>query len=105
MTVQFDVLGIGNALVDVVARAEDGFLAEHGMAKGAMRGYCGRLMFPEREEWFDRHGGVYFWYTPLATWVWLYAFLGSAGSKTIRWRGYVYNLVSRSETRELERPE
>ena len=33
---RFDVLGIGNAIVDVIARAEDDFLVAHGMAKGAM---------------------------------------------------------------------
>ena len=32
----FDVAGIGNALVDVLAHHDDGFLAEHGMAKGRM---------------------------------------------------------------------
>lgn len=32
----YDVLGIGNAIVDILARTEDGFLAEHGMSKGAM---------------------------------------------------------------------
>lgn len=32
----YDVLGIGNAIVDVIARAEDGFLQTHGMQKGAM---------------------------------------------------------------------
>jgi fructokinase len=31
-----DLLGIGNAIVDVLARAEDGFLATQGMAKGGM---------------------------------------------------------------------
>jgi sugar/nucleoside kinase (ribokinase family) len=31
-----DILGIGNAIVDVLARAEDGFLAAHGMTPGAM---------------------------------------------------------------------
>ena len=31
-----DILGIGNAIVDVLARAEDAFLARHGMAKGGM---------------------------------------------------------------------
>ncbi len=31
-----DVLGIGNAIVDVIARAEDDFLIRHGMHKGAM---------------------------------------------------------------------
>ncbi len=36
MSVQFDVLGIGNAIVDVIARAEDDFLVRHGMNKGAM---------------------------------------------------------------------
>ena len=33
---QLDILGIGNAIVDVLARAEDSFLARHGMAKGGM---------------------------------------------------------------------
>jgi sugar/nucleoside kinase (ribokinase family) len=32
----FDILGIGNAIVDVVARAEDTFLSRHDMHKGAM---------------------------------------------------------------------
>ena len=32
----FDILGIGNAIVDVVARAEDSFLSRHDMHKGAM---------------------------------------------------------------------
>jgi sugar/nucleoside kinase (ribokinase family) len=33
---RLDVLGIGNAIVDVIARSEDEFLATHGMRKGAM---------------------------------------------------------------------
>ncbi len=32
----FDVVGLGNAIVDVVAYTEDGFLEEAGLAKGAM---------------------------------------------------------------------
>jgi len=32
----FDVVGIGNAIVDVLAHAEEGFLAEHGLNKGTM---------------------------------------------------------------------
>jgi sugar/nucleoside kinase (ribokinase family) len=32
----FDVVGIGNALVDVLAHHDDAFLAQHGMAKGRM---------------------------------------------------------------------
>jgi adenosine kinase len=35
-THHFDVLGIGNAIVDVIARADEKFLTEHGMQKGAM---------------------------------------------------------------------
>ncbi len=31
-----DVVGIGNAIVDVLAHADDGFLETHGLAKGAM---------------------------------------------------------------------
>jgi sugar/nucleoside kinase (ribokinase family) len=33
---RFDILGIGNAIVDVVARADDSFLSRHDMHKGAM---------------------------------------------------------------------
>jgi sugar/nucleoside kinase (ribokinase family) len=33
---RYDVLGIGNAIVDVISRAEDDFLIRHGMRKGAM---------------------------------------------------------------------
>lgn len=34
--IRYDVLGIGNAIVDVLARAEDDFLVAHGMQKGGM---------------------------------------------------------------------
>ena len=34
---QFDILGIGNAIVDVVARGDESFLSRHDMHKGAMR--------------------------------------------------------------------
>src|SRR4029453_6992854 len=36
MSVSYDVLGIGNAIVDVIARTEEDFLVKHGMSKGAM---------------------------------------------------------------------
>ena len=35
-TAALDILGIGNAIVDVLARAEDAFIAAQGMAKGSM---------------------------------------------------------------------
>ena len=34
---QFDVLGIGNAIVDVLASTEESFLVDHGLSKGNMR--------------------------------------------------------------------
>jgi sugar/nucleoside kinase (ribokinase family) len=36
MRERYDVIGIGNAIVDVLARAEDDFLVRHGMTKGSM---------------------------------------------------------------------
>jgi sugar/nucleoside kinase (ribokinase family) len=33
----FDVVGIGNAIVDVIAQADEAFLTRHGLAKGSMR--------------------------------------------------------------------
>jgi adenosine kinase len=35
-TRRFDVLGIGNAIVDIIARAEEDFLLRHAMQKGGM---------------------------------------------------------------------
>jgi sugar/nucleoside kinase (ribokinase family) len=35
-TARYDVVGIGNALVDVIAHATDDFLADYGLVKGAM---------------------------------------------------------------------
>lgn len=36
MTTDFDVITIGNAIVDVIAQAEDSFLDEYGVVKGSM---------------------------------------------------------------------
>ena len=88
-------LGVGGFVVTVIP----------GMAKGGSRGYAGRLMFPDRADWFDSNGWVYFWYTPIATWVWLYLFAASAKGRTIEWRDYVYELVSESKTRVLRGPD
>jgi sugar/nucleoside kinase (ribokinase family) len=33
---EFDVVGVGNALVDVLGHADDGFIAEYGLVKGSM---------------------------------------------------------------------
>jgi sugar/nucleoside kinase (ribokinase family) len=35
-SVAFDVLGIGNAIVDVLTKADDAFLSQHGLVKGSM---------------------------------------------------------------------
>ena len=51
-TGEFDVLGIGNAIVDVVAYAEDVLLAELGLVKGAMT-----LVDEERCEFLYRRMG------------------------------------------------
>ena len=36
MEPQFDVLGVGNAIVDVIAAVPESFITEHGLVKGAM---------------------------------------------------------------------
>ena len=36
MTTLYDVAAIGNAIVDVIAPASDGFLADEGLVKGSM---------------------------------------------------------------------
>ena len=35
-TAKYDVLGIGNAIFDILVQTDEGFLARHGMAKGGM---------------------------------------------------------------------
>ena len=44
---EHDVVGIGNAIVDIIARCDDAFLSKHDLAKGFMRlipaGEAGRL--------------------------------------------------------------
>ncbi len=47
-----DVVGIGNAIVDVLVHDGDAFLAEHGLTKGAMT-----LIDAERAEFLYRHMG------------------------------------------------
>ena len=36
MTQKYDVAGLGNAIVDVIASVDDRFLLTHGIAKGGM---------------------------------------------------------------------
>ena len=33
----YDVVGIGNAIVDIIARCDEGFLTKHDLVKGSMR--------------------------------------------------------------------
>lgn len=87
-------LGLGGLIVVLIP----------GMAQGAVRGLAGRLMFPARQEWFGLHGSIYFWMTPLATWVWLYAFLASALTNRILWRDYEYELIAPDKTRLVSGP-
>lgn len=86
-----DPLGLAGLAVTIIP----------GMSKGAMRSYAARLMFPDREDWLDRFGWAFFWFVPIATWIWLYTFVRSAATHKIEWRGNVYDLVSARETRVL----
>ena len=52
---RFDVLGIGNAIVDVLARVEDDFLVAEKLHKGSMN-----LIETERAEYlYAKMGGRY----------------------------------------------
>lgn len=63
-----------------------------GMWKGRLRATLAAAALPEYRDWFRRYGWVHVWWTPLATWIWLYGFLASAATNTIVWRGYRYEL-------------
>ena len=84
-------IGLGALLVVVLP----------GMVIGGMRAYACALVFPDREAWLERYGWAYFWMTPLATWIWLYAFLRSGMTRRISWRGRTYELRSEREVREI----
>ena len=45
---KYDVVGLGNAIVDVLAHCDDAFLEQHGMAKGGMT-----LIDAERADMLD----------------------------------------------------
>ena len=66
-----------------------------GMLKGMNRAVLAKAALPEQEAWFKRHSWVHAIWVPLATWVWLYAFVGSAFGATIEWRGRRYRLERR----------
>ena len=76
-----------------------------GMVKGSTRAYACSLALPESQEWFDRYGWAHFWMSPLATWVWLYAFVRSGLTRRIRWRGRTYVLLSEDRVREVRTPQ
>ena len=48
----YDVVGIGNAIVDILSRCEDDFLVGEGLAKGSMR----LVDEAEAERLYDRMG-------------------------------------------------
>lgn len=49
---RFDVVGIGNAIVDIIARCEEAFLSNHGMEKGFMQ----LIEASQAEELYDAMG-------------------------------------------------
>jgi ceramide glucosyltransferase len=90
----------GGMTVSIVASVRGNRLAEWaliaqlspGMLKGLNRAVLAKAALPEYEAWFKRHTWVHAIWVPLATWVWLAAFLLSAFGHTIEWRGYRYDL-------------
>jgi len=70
-----------------------------GMYRAELRRRAARLWFPARAEWLDRHRLAYFLLSLPTTWIWLYTFLASAFTRTIEWRGAVYELRGPGATR------
>jgi ceramide glucosyltransferase len=68
------------------------FLLAAGMLKGTARKHLAGMALPESRPWLQRHGWVFTWLVPLATWTWLYAHLASTCTNVIEWRGYRYRL-------------
>lgn len=63
-----------------------------GMLKGINRATLAKAELPDYKVWFDRYGWVHTWWTPLATWIWLYTLLCSGVTNVIEWRGNRYEL-------------
>ena len=95
------VLYCGAMAASIIASVRGNRLAEWaliaqlspGMLKGANRATLAKAALPEYERWFKRHSSVHAMWVPVATWVWLYAFLSSAFATTIEWRGRRYPLI------------
>ena len=49
-----------------------------GMLKGANRATLAKAELPDQGAWFERYSWTQTFWVPLATWVWLYALIGSA---------------------------
>ena len=71
-----------------------------GMVKGSQRRKLLVGSLPGQGRWFRRLGWLHIWATPIATWLWLYAFVASASSNAIEWRGSRYRL-----SRPIDPPE
>lgn len=69
-----------------------GFQLAAGMWKGRNRNRLAVLAVEGAARWSRRYGWVHTWWTPLATWVWLYVLVASAKGRRIRWRGRDYVL-------------
>ena len=63
-----------------------------GMLKGTAREKLVASALPESRSWLQRHGWIFTWLVPLATWMWLYGHLASAITNVIDWRGCRYRL-------------
>ena len=97
----FATLMYCTAIVTCIAALLDGhglagavlaFLLAAGMLKGTAREKLASMALPQSRQWFRRHGWIFTWLVPLATWTWLYGHLASAFTNVIEWRGYRYRL-------------
>ena len=73
-----------------------------GTFKGWRRASLARRSMPASARWFRRYGWAHWLLTPVATWIWLVAFLTSAATDTIEWRGYRYKLKPHTAQRAGE---
>ncbi len=73
-------------------------VAGPGVYRAELRRRAARLWFPSRMDWLDRRAGAYLLLSLPATWIWLYTFCASTFTRTIRWRGCRYRLLSPART-------
>ena len=74
MAITLGAIAAGSRLAEWALVAQLGLL----MLKGVNRATLAKAELPSSKPWFDRHGWVFTWWAPAASWFWLISLAASA---------------------------